>query len=380
MDKDGNARCCPIGSNCIDNSACKSTDYQCVREVTVTVTATGTETGTETGIETGTETETGTESVSVKTETGCCSRRCPATSSYLCPSDLGGGCCGYESECRTGSKCVRTLEPSVTKSLTPVVEGCTTRQYKCEDGVGCCDEDRVCTQISNEGFCAPGEPTGAEIIGEDDDGGELSDGAKAGMSVGIVVAAAAVIGGVTWLCLRKRKKRKDGTAAQTRSRGAGGASGVGGGGGGSGSESRGPQRDDAVMTEVSVSTRPGQVGRGLTRDYFGPDPVAGPFTEWDEHSAATPPGPGRAVPSRPQDPGDIAAPVEIDSKSALSAEGRMSPVSTPSPLASPYLSDTIEGRFELYGSEIPLPNRPPSIVATPPISPRMDGSRPLSQS
>lgn len=99
--------------------------------------------------------------------------------------------------------------------------------------------------------------------------------------------------------------------------------------------------------------------RGLTADYFGPAAVPGPFTEVPSGEeggggggggvgsllptpGATPPGGNnrdRAVPREPHGPDDIAAPVEIDS------HARQRDV-----------SDTIAGRFELYGSEVASPH------------------------
>ena len=98
------------------------------------------------------------------------------------------------------------------------------------------------------------------------------------------------------------------------------------------------------MTEShpDVVSRGGRL-RGLTADYFGPAAVPGPFTEADHEggsgaraTTASPGGnnPDRAVPGKPHSPDDITAPVEIDSRTMQRN-----------------VSDTIAGRFELYGSE-----------------------------
>ncbi|KAF4994886.1 hypothetical protein FDECE_12971 [Fusarium decemcellulare] len=323
VNRDGDPKCCAIGSNCSDDSPCKSTAYFCTRTVTQSGTATAQE--------------------------GCCNRKCPKSSLYLCPSSLGGNCCGYDSQCRASGECATTKTASQTGSLTPIPSGCTTSQHRCSDGAGCCDDGQVCTQVSGEGFCAEAEPTGSDvtIIDDSDDGdGGLSEGAKAGIGVGAVVGTSIIVGGLTWLCISKRRHRR-----QT-------ATGQSGSGDGDGS---GPARDG--MTDISGS----QARHGLTSDYFGPDAVAGPFTE-PAGSEATSPGRGRAVPLRAQEPGDIAAPVEIDS-TIKDNNSLLSPMTSPSLGHTPG-SETIEGRFELYGNDMPVsPDRPLSIVPTPPQSP-----------
>jgi hypothetical protein len=315
-----------MGSNCVNDSPCNSESYYC------TITMTTTEDGE------ATETE----------QAGCCGRKCAGSSQYLCASDLGGACCGFGSECHAGGACVNTVAPSHSPALTPVAEGCTTSQYQCDDGQGCCDNDQVCTEVSNTGYCAAGTPTpsGADLVDADDvDGGGdgLSEGAKAGIGVGVVVGASIIIGGLTWLCLRKRRDRRQALAQP---------GGPGFNAGGSDAYHNQYHPDDAGMTDVSGS-RP-QPGRGLTQEYFGPDPVAGPFTESDVLSVGTSPHLSRAVPSAPQQPGDITAPVEIDSTSE--APGRMSPTSK---LSGPHMSpmaEAMDGRYELYGSEAAGPD------------------------
>lgn len=217
--------------------------------------------------------------------------------------------------------------------------GCTTSQFKCADGAGCCDDGQVCTQVSGEGYCAEARPTGSDVRVVDDDedgGGGLSDGAKAGIGVGAVVGASIIIGGLTWLCLAKRRRRRETTTGESRTEGDG--------------EATGTVRDG--MTDVSGS----QARHGLTRDYFGPDAVAGPYT--DPAISPASPGMNRAVPIQAHGPGDIAAAVEIDSTF-------LSPMSSPSAGHTPG-SETIDGRFELYGNDEPLPpSRSLSIVPTP---------------
>lgn len=233
-------------------------------------------------------------------------------------------------------------------------EGCTTSQFKCADGAGCCDDGQVCTQVSGEGYCAAAKPTGSDVrVVDDDQGGSggLSDGAKAGIGVGAVVGASIIIGGLTWLCLAKRRQRRQTTTGESRTAGEGDGEGTG------------TMRGDG-MTDVSGS----QARHGLTRDYFGPDAVAGPFTDPTiSPTTATSPGMGRAVPLQAHGPGDITAPVEIDS--TVREDGYLSPMTSPSAGHTPG-SETINGRFELYGNDEPIsPGRPLSIVPTPPQTP-----------
>ncbi|KAF5017313.1 hypothetical protein F66182_10771, partial [Fusarium sp. NRRL 66182] len=185
VNRNGDPKCCPIGSSCTSDSPCDSTAYFCTRTVTSSGTATA--------------------------QRGCCDRKCPRTSLYLCPSSLGGNCCGYDAQCRTGGDCASTRPASRTDLLTPIPEGCTTSQYQCSDGAGCCDNDQDCTQVSGEGFCAQATPTesGVTVVEDDEnDSGGLSEGAKAGIGVGVVVGAAIIIGGFTWLCISKRRRQR----------------------------------------------------------------------------------------------------------------------------------------------------------------------------
>ncbi|UZP35972.1 hypothetical protein NXS19_003788 [Fusarium pseudograminearum] len=145
------------------------------------------------------------------------------------------------------------------------------------------------------------------------------------------------------MCLRKRR----------RQRSAAGLSAPG--------HANEPSRDG--MTDISGS----HIRSGPTRDYFGPDPAAGPYTE-QASSRVTSPGRDAAVPMHAQSPGDIAAPVEIDSTTRDGSD-LLSPMSSPGTVYQTPLSETMDGRFELYGNDSAVtPNRPLSIVPTPPQS------------
>lgn len=66
------------------------------------------------------------------------------------------------------------------------------------------------TSSSSSTFLAT--PTGSGVTVEHLHGsGGLSTGAKAGIAVGVIVAAAVVIGGLTWLCIRRRRSGRSTT-------------------------------------------------------------------------------------------------------------------------------------------------------------------------
>lgn len=239
-------------------------------------------------------------------------------------------------------------------ALTPAADGCATSQYRCEDGAGCCDDDQRCTLVDGTGYCAPGRQTESPRPAGNG-GGDLSDGAKVGIGVGSVVGAGIIIGGLTWLCLRRRRGRRqtlqpsEGSHVQQQQ-----------------------HQDHTAMTDITAasSQRPGG-GTGPTRDYFGPDPVAGPYTtEVTDQSPASSPGHHRAVPSRPQQPGDIAAAVEMGSD-----DGRMSPASASQPnyFTAAVPIHAVEGTFELYSPQSDHP--PPFSPSNAPPSPEGENKR-----
>ncbi|CAH0053045.1 unnamed protein product [Clonostachys solani] len=318
VNKNKEAKCCSIGSNCTSDSNCNSLSYYCARTQTVSGTAT--------------------------TQDGCCARACPSTSFFLCPQANGGNCCHYGSQC-DGGACKAIVTASSTGALlTPIQEGCTTSQYRCSDGHGCCDNNQLCTEVSGAGYCVPGIPTQTDIeyIGTDPSADKLSQGAIAGIAVGAVVAAALVIGLATWFCIRKKKERR----ALTRQ-----------------TASEGQTEDQTNVGSMAEPTPSASRGPGLTQDYFGPHPVPGPFTE-DAVSPGSSPHLHRAVPTVPDQPGDIAAPVEIDGRSTVD-DGRSTTRGSVAGGPTGIKLESIQGRFELYGSDHMPPEGPPSIVPTP---------------
>ncbi|KAK3301371.1 uncharacterized protein B0H64DRAFT_450139 [Chaetomium fimeti] len=342
------AGCCRIGLTC--NSPCDETAFQC--DHTTTLTTSGTTT-----IPAG----------------ACCPRRCTGTSQFACPSSLGGGCCQYDQRCATGAGGPSCLfQPPPTTTLDPSLiapPGCETGEITCAEslGGGCCDAARTCTLITGQRYCAedPITPTGSGVSVVDvGDGGGLSAGATAGVAVGVVVGVGLLVGAVGWWwCVRRRRRgRRQGPAGEVGEVGEGvgdGASSVrprpagvvGRVVGGSGT---GREMSDATSDMMSRSGR-----GGLAQDYFGPAPAVGPYSDAYNHNASpvTTPGLDRGgVPLQPHEPGDIAVPVEIDSR--LREEGHtpvglaITPDTNRSRDDRSRESEDATERYELYGSEI----------------------------
>lgn len=123
------------------------------------------------------------------------------------------------------------------------------------------------------------------------------------------------------------------------------------------------------MTEVTSDGTPSRPERlpGLAADYFGPAAVPGPFTV--ASNTASSPGhlsQDRAVPTDPHGPDDIAVPVEIDSNEKVVAdEGTLnSNLRTPSIVHWTLTPETMDNRFELYGSAVPSPSPPAADVSS----------------
>ena len=142
-----------------------------------------------------------------------------------------------------------------------------------------------------------GVPTGMALLPSSDDGGGLSVGAKAGISVGATVAGLSLLTFIVWFIMARRRQRRR-----------------------TSSPSPPPQQNLGPMAPASAVQSPsGPVISHLSpptghssQDYFGPDATTGPFTgNGGEAHAAGIAANRTAVPVRPQVPGDITAPVEM---------------------------------------------------------------------
>ena len=312
---------------------------------------------------------------------------------FLCPSALGGGCCSYGQTCGSSRKCLWTSTAGPTSVVGEIPAGCTTSQIACPAsmGAGCCALSQSCTSADGSAQCAAATapvPTGSGVSAVARDRGGLSAGGKAGVAVGAVVGSGLVVGAVTWVCLRRRRRRRrrrrgsdegSGTGTGTRTGGGsvdGPAMRMAGGRGGWRTEgvhgSGGGRAGETSESHSDVVSHGGRL-RGLTQDYFGPDAVAGPFTEAGHgtsspHAASS--GRNRAVPTEPQSPDDITAAVEIDSRSREPTVDGSGNGGLSVPAVRPQqVSDTIERRFELYGSELSPPSDPVS-----PFTPQSSGA------
>lgn len=275
VDSTFTAECCDIGSNC--GNACDSAHYQCESSTTISGTATVT--------------------------AACCPRSCPSISQFKCASAYGGGCCPFGYACESGNSCSATAAATTSNAavVSEIPSGCTTSQIACPttEGGGCCGIGLTCTVVDNTNYCASASssamrtgPDGilASGISESSKSSGLSTGAKAGIGAGVALGACVVIGGLLWFCVVHRRHAR---ARQSQH------------------ESSAP-----ALSQVSGSnanTNRPSPGRGLNSDYSGPSAKAGPFTD-NVMSPGSSPGTNRGVPLSPDSPGDIAAPVEIDSR------------------------------------------------------------------
>ncbi|KAK0745335.1 hypothetical protein B0T21DRAFT_430740 [Apiosordaria backusii] len=371
------AACCRIGSTC--GSPCSADKYQC--QVTVTRTSSNTPVTT--------------------TSSACCHRRCPQTSYYGCPLDFGGACCPHGQTCGTSSLCLSTIPPSTSPLLTPVPSGCSQGQITCASslGGGCCPNTLACSQSDGSPVCAMTTviPTGSGISSIDrneaSSSSDLSVGAKAGIAVGVVIAAGILIGLATWLWHRRRKQRRTEAGAVTSASGAGGGGDI-------------PRiigtEDGRGGVPTASEIQSGRVPFG-TQEYYGPEAQPGPYSDPspDNHnqfyqngygsspnpqSASTTPGVDQqayfpnmispipapsanfggqqgVLPVMPNDPGEIQRPVEI-AEGGVRRQGTTATGVTAGTGVSGVTesSDVVAGggggvgrsdsaRFELYGSD-----------------------------
>lgn len=202
--------------------------------------------------------------------------------------------------CASGSGaagCVSTAS-STTAIVTAIASGCSVvGQTSCAAslGGGCCGSDQACVTSSGGNFCSVtgvmATRTGAAgiataVVQNPQNSKGLSTGAKAGIGVGVSLGALAVFAAVMWFCLVHRRRRQ--------SEGAGSV-------------------PNAMSEGNGRPVRPSP-GRSQPSDYFGPEAGSGPFTEGGGDAMSPGSNSNRGVPATPQSPGDIASPVEIDSR------------------------------------------------------------------
>ncbi|ROV96827.1 hypothetical protein VMCG_07923 [Cytospora schulzeri] len=376
--------CCPLGSTC--GQSCHTDAYY--SKITTTTTKSSKPT--------------------VETVFACVGRKCINTN-YLCAESFGGGCCPYDADCASGGNCLVPSTSSSSLAISTIVSeipaGCSIQgQTSCTiGGGGCCDSGYTCTQVSSQAMCARASststttfvtPTASGVTVEHTSQG-LSTGAKAGIAVGVIVAAALITGALTWLFIRRRASGRSTTTGQEMRSGIGGggpdgpheADGHGQGYGFSPRAAYQRRGSGQVMSETGyapssthMTSRSGGTLPGLTSDYFGAAAGRGPYSTDRPGETTTTPEylaqPVRADGQTPHGPGDIVGPVEIggggsvkekDGRPRLpsqtgSSEGAGSELDGTGTMVavgarqqtmpiSP-VRESIAGLFELYGSEV----------------------------
>lgn len=362
------AKCCALGSTC--GGSCSPDRYL----VNVTTTATVS------------------SSATVETLIACAARKCVSTN-YACPSSMGGNCCSYGMNCG----------------------------YDSDSSQGVCLATATSSSATSS---ATGTATATGDIVQVPDGGSqgLSTGAKAGIAVGVIVVAAVVIGALTWMCIRRRHRSghtTTGTVATAQEMdvhpnqravlvgatspraGDAGAAGqtpseVGAGGGGGvrpyRAGSYGPHLSEvdgqSSTGGYAPSSSHGGEGARLETgaDYFGP---AGAY-HYQHQRAASPgnysnPGAAAAHNMAPSShPGsEAASQTELADTSSAAQHHHHHPATSigPSPslsrrheasASSSRVRDSIAGRFELYGGDVPLSPRGAQL-STPGAATTSDG-------
>ncbi|KAM0264471.1 hypothetical protein ACHAQJ_000662 [Trichoderma viride] len=338
-------KCCGIGLTCASDNPCPASAVRCT--VTTTLTFSRTSSPSKTSAKESTITST-------STTTGCCGRACPNTSQYLCAKTLGGNCCSFNANCEAGGGCVFT-KTNVPPGLSPAADGCTTSQFRCSDGNGCCDNGETCTSFSGSAYCstATGGPT-STLVADAGSGsssssfsGGLSAGAQAGIAVGAVVGGGLIVAAAAWFYFRRRR-----AAAATRVyNGAYPPSGDG-------------NIDAVVPGDPAMGTAPTSPQTWRQR--------------WTMVSSVTPSG---AVTDAGtiRSPSSAPDPVELgtEERSEIGGSEVASPKSDMTSVALTGLRtpETVDGRFELGGTEgnWPLPS-----PASPEPSPQPQEPNPIS--
>ncbi|KAG6064599.1 hypothetical protein E4U32_008245 [Claviceps aff. humidiphila group G2b] len=184
------ARCCPIGSNCIADSPCSGKSYYCIITVTKTIRAPN-------GVGGANKTETA-------TEMGCCSRKCPQPSDFLCPPDLGGKCCPFGSHCQSGGICAQTKMKATSTLSVPLSVAASSAACS--------------SHAKSNGTSCPSETTTSADGDEDEeeDGSDESDalsqvsvGIKAGIGLCASITVLVLLGAAFLYFRGRHRKRKN---------------------------------------------------------------------------------------------------------------------------------------------------------------------------
>ncbi|KAI1476808.1 hypothetical protein F4774DRAFT_227008 [Daldinia eschscholtzii] len=347
LDANWQPKCCALGSPC-EESPCGEANRLCNNTLTITTTL-ATSPTTDIFLDT-------------TVTPACCGRACGSTL-FLCQGDFGGQCCTFGGICASNRKC---LYPSTSSKVqnTPTSAACIT----CDSGGGCCNVGSTCTSslvsaTSTAQLCA----ANLTVVGNEG----LSEGARVGIGVGVAVGASLIIGGITWFWIHRRrvaKSRHDGGTLV-----------------GSGPEEPdmagpflpgGGAMSDVTSPSSGLGMRPRLHEDGLVYGYYGPDAVAGPYT--DHGDISTPSGaygiesrstPGfsdqaaRAANRYPDAPGDIVRPVEMDTERETRAElgdnGSIGPEDVPDANGAAAAKEKKEEQqqeaYELYGSPVTSP-------------------------
>ncbi|KAL7926235.1 hypothetical protein ACQKWADRAFT_282132 [Trichoderma austrokoningii] len=345
LDTSFQPKCCGIGLTCAPTNPCPASAVRCTVTTTLTLTSTSSPTKTR-----GKETTITSKSTSVIT--GCCGRACPATSQYLCAKTLGGNCCPFGTNCQEDGNCVfvKTQPPP---GVVPAVTGsCTTNQFRCSDGNGCCNNGATCTSFSGSAYCstATGGPTSTLVAASDSgssssSSGGLSAGAEAGIAVGSVIGGGLVVAAAVWYYLRRR-------------------------------------RDTAPVNQVyAADVQPGDVNGAAAPTVSGPTMSTAPASprtwrqRWTMASSLTPVTDAGTIRS----PSSAPDPVEIGSVglSEIAGSEVMTPKSevTSFALSGLRTPETIDGRFELGGTEMSWPQPSPSPASPEPSPQPQEASR-----
>ncbi|KAI8960963.1 hypothetical protein F5Y11DRAFT_245699 [Daldinia sp. FL1419] len=336
------AKCCSLGITC--QSPCPE-DYVYTNSTTTTTVTVATS-------------PTATFAEETSLVPSCSPRLCGSTY-FLCQQQFGGQCCEFGQKCISSGLC--SVPPTSSPSpVPPASTGCIS----CATGGGCCSVGSTCTSsivaaTSTAQLCA----NNLTVVHTDEG---LPEGARVGIGVGVAVGASLVIGGITWFWIHRRraaKSRDGGTLA------------------GSGRDERdlrafippGPV-SDVTSPSSRMGMRPPLHEDGLLHEYYGPDAVAGPYTDRGDTSIpswtyGTEPRSSpefsdqtaRVANRYPDAPGDIVRPTELgatckEARVELDDNGSVkSDRAFTASRAAAAREEKQEEAYELYGSPVTSP-------------------------